>query len=494
MMEMRERIHFRLTAILLVISMLATMLSGCGNSSTHLEISYSENENTDISSWDSIDSSGVTTWDNASVVTWSDVDEFSDWVYSELLFADIAEEMPIVECRVLDYRDNGKYFDGEQVYRMVGDKFDVNSFLSKYAVGTGVIVICVVLNVVTAGVSTPITCFIAGAADASVSMAIKGAAFGAATKAIIQAIKTGDMEAALYGALEGSADGYMWGAIYGAATGGFKSKYCFTPETMVMSISGETMIANLSVGDLVYSYDETTNSFDFKPVTQLIRGDTTETVIIHFANDIVESTLNHPFLTSSGWYEAGRLQPGDSVFTASGEYQEVQLIERKNYDFPIEVITLCVDEYHSFLIGHEGLVVHNKCKPNEKYADSTYKFPEGSAQAAKYPKGIPFNSQGYPVFDQYATQTVKFPYPSLEGKQAGTCLIGNCSSDFRLANEAIGLTGATPPAGFTWHHCEDMMTMQLVPQDLHSVVYGGVAHAGGESLLADFWALLASAA
>lgn len=192
-------IHNRLILLLLVFCLVLTTLTGCGIQSQHLEVTYEENNNEDIHNWEDADNDSVTTWDNAFVVTWDDIDEFSDWVYAELLFEEVPEDMPIVECRVLNYQSNGKYFDGEKVYKMVGDKFDVNSFVAKYAIGTGVIVICVVLNVVTAGVSTPITCFIAGAADASVSMAIKGAAFGAATKAIIRAIKSGgDVEEALY--------------------------------------------------------------------------------------------------------------------------------------------------------------------------------------------------------------------------------------------------------------------------------------------------------
>ena len=485
--------HNRILPVILVLCLIMTSLMGCGIGSQHLEVKYEENENEDINNWEDVDDNGATTWDNAVVVTWADIDEYSNWVYAELLFEEIPEEMPIVECRVLNYQSNGKYFDGEKVYQMVGDKFDVNSFVAKYAIGTGVIVICVVLNVVTAGVSTPITCFIAGAADASVSMAIKGAAFGAATKAIIRAIKSGgDVEEALYGALEGSADGYMWGAIYGAATGGFKSKYCFTEDTPVLTDSGVRRISEIHVGDSVYAYDENSGIYAYKPVTQVNLGETKETIRVQIDGEIIECTSTHPFLMDSGWTPASELEKGNQVLSTNGSYCTVTAVDVVNYDTPISTYTVCVDEYHSFLVGNCGVVVHNKCKLNEKYANDTYKFPEGSAQAAKYPNGVPFDSNGYPIFDQYATKTVKFDFPSPEGKTAGTCLTGNCYTDFRLANKAAGL--ASTPPGYTWHHCQDMMTMQLVPQDVHSVFFGGVAHAGGESALAEFWATLVSTA
>lgn len=491
---MKNRIvHNRIMPAILALCLIMTSLTGCGIGSQHLEVTYEENENENISNWDSVDDNSVTTWDNAVVVSWTDIDEYSDWVYAELLFEEMPEDMPIVECRVLNYQSNGQYFDGEKVYKMVGDKFDVNSFVAKYAIGSGVIVICVVLNVVTAGVSTPITCFIAGAADASVSMAIKGAAFGAATRAIIRAIKSGgDVEETLYGALEGSADGYMWGAIYGAATGGFKSQYCFAEDTPVLTDNGLQRIADIKENDAVYAYDENTGVYGYKPVTQISRGEVLETVRIHIDEEIIECTSTHPFLTDCGWIQAADLVEGSQVLSENCNYRTVTAVEAVSYENPVMTYTLCVDEYHSFLVGSSGLVVHNKCKPNEKYANDTYKFPEGSAQAAKYPNGVPFDANGYPIFDQYATKTVKFDFPSLEGRSAGTCLTGNCTSDFRLANKAAGL--ASTPPGYTWHHCQDMMTMQLVPQDVHSVVFGGVAHAGGESALAEFWATLLSTA
>lgn len=488
-MDKTQIIYKRLISLLLVTCLIATTLTGCGIQSQHLEVTYEENGNEDIHNWEDAGNDSVTTWDNASVTTWSDIDEYSDWVYAELLFEEISEDMPIVECRVLNYQSNGKYFDGEKVYEMVSDKFDVNSLVAKYAIGTGVIVICVVLSVVTAGGSTPFTCFIAGAADASVSMAIKGAAFGAATKAIIRAIKSGgDAEETLYGALEGSADGYMWGALYGAATGGFKSKYCFTEDTPVLTAHGLQMISEIEVGDVVYAYDESTGIFAYKPVTQVSHGETSETVRVHAGGEVIECTPTHPFLTDCGWVQASDLKEGNRILSVNNSYCTVMAIDMLSYDSPISTYTLCVDDYHSFLVGTSGLVVHNKCKPNEKYANDTYKFSEGSAQAAKYPNGVPFDANGYPIFDQYATKTVKFDFPSLEGKAAGKCLTGNCTSDFRLANQAADL--ASTPPGYTWHHCQDMMTMQLVPQDVHSVAFGGAAHAGGESALREFWETL----
>ena len=51
-----------------------------------------------------------------------------------------------------------------------------------------------------------------------------------------------------------------------------------------------------------------------------------------------------------------------------------------------------------------------------------------------------------------------------------------------MANKAaFGVDSVTAtPKGYTWHHCEDGKTMQLIPSDLHR----GIGHDGGEKVIA----------
>lgn len=481
---MRNRLK-RIISSILVVGLFVLSLSGCSLSSQHVEMTYDENNNEDLSYWDNAADANVTTWDDGAIIYWSDVDDYSDAVYSQIVFDDISEDFPVVECKVLDFQTNGEYFDGEKIYQLVNDRFDVNSFIAKYAVGTGVIVICVVLTVATAGGTTPICCFIAGAAEGSATMAVKMDAFSAAINAVDVAVKGGNLEDIMYGAIEGSADGYAYGAIFGAITGGLNSKYCFTEDTLVATQAGLIPISDVEVGDYVYSYNEENAVFEYEEVTQVMNSDTNETVSVFIDGTSVDSTLNHPYLTNEGWVEAQYLKAGDLVYTTSGDYLPVDSVEYRFYENEIPVYNLCINNNHTYVVGENSAVVHNRCKPNEKYANDTYHFPDGSEQALKYPDGVPFDADGFPIFDQYAEATVKFDYPSLEGRANGTCLVGNCSSDFAMANRAAGFDKT--PAGYTWHHSQDMMTMQLVPQDLHSVGFGGVAHAGGESMLEAFW-------
>lgn len=479
---MRNRYLYKAIVVILAIAILSMSFSGCSRlSSKHQEMHYASNDNENLNNWgDSLED-----WDNGDIETWEDAEayRYEDAVVSQLLFEDILDEAPIVECVILDYRSNGDYFDGDMVYSMVNDKFDVNSFITKYAIGTGVIVIFVVLNITTYGSTTPVACFIAGAAKGSVSMAAKGSAFGAAIKAVTTAIKTdGNIEETLYGALEGSADGYMWGAIFGAAKGGINSQYCFAGDTIVQTEKGRQPIGTLCVGDSILSYDEESDLYEYTRITQVTNNYTDQTIIITAGGDSIESTLSHPYFTPYGWIPAGKLQEGDVIKSKSGSFVQISFIQDKSYEQPIKTITLCVDKNHSFLVGSSGLVVHNKCNINSQYAGKNYQLKD-KALAKKYPKGVDFTADGFPDFKPYAKMKVSFKPPSAASKAAGTCLTGG-DHDFVMANKAAGFSST--PKGYTWHHCEDMQTLQLIPTDLHMAV----RHTGGASLIRTLLAAL----
>lgn len=126
-----------------------------------------------------------------------------------------------------------------------------------------------------------------------------------------------------------------------------------------------------------------------------------------------------------------------------------------------------------------------------KIIKNTHYFADGSAQAAKYPQGIEFkkaaNGIEYPDFSKHAKATAKFDIPTKETALNHTGLSGEYYWDAKLANAQCGFEQT--PAGYVWHHVEDMRTMILIPQDLHSPAFGGMFHYGGASLIRDFLGL-----
>lgn len=475
-----------LTILLAAIMTLA--LVGCKNGNSHIAITDDDYKNDNIHGWDDI-GQDVTTWDNVKIYTFDDSDIISTYVYDQLLFDGITDEFASVTTIQFDYKSNSQYFSADKVYSLVGNKFDLNPLIAKFAIGTGVIVVCVVLNVVTYGSATPIACFIAGAAEGAITGAVKGAAMGAAIGAVTSAIKSnGNWEQTLYGTVDGATSGYMWGAVYGAITGGMNSNYCFTEETEVLTSTGMMSIANVEVGDLVYSYNENNQKYSYQKVTQKLTNSVDQTIKLTTKSGSIESTIRHPYLTDCGWIEAQDLSQGDLIATSNGNFEKVMNIERVYYESPVTTYNLAIENNHTYIVGVDHLIVHNRCNVNSEYAGKTYHFEEGTSQARKYPNGVSFSSNGYPRFEPYKINTyIATELPSAAGVKAGSCLSGVYSVDARLANAACGYSST--PAGYVWHHVEDMKTMILVPQSVHSVVFGGVAHSGGASLIR---ALLAS--
>ncbi len=88
----------------------------------------------------------------------------------------------------------------------------------------------------------------------------------------------------------------------------------------------------------------------------------------------------------------------------------------------------------------------------------------------KYRKPIKFNRFGYPDFSNYSIKNVKTKR-----------LTGNHQKDVRLVENILKQKNPQwkRRPGYTWHHHQDMKTMQYVPTELHS----SVPHSGGASRL-----------
>lgn len=93
--------------------------------------------------------------------------------------------------------------------------------LKNVAVGTGVILVCVTVSIVSGGVSTsPVCMLFASSAKKGTILALSSGGMGGVAATAITGIKTGDMEEAVKsGLLEGS-ESFKWGAIVGVLAGG----------------------------------------------------------------------------------------------------------------------------------------------------------------------------------------------------------------------------------------------------------------------------------
>lgn len=117
---------------------------------------------------------------------------------------------------------------------------DVNTetILKNVAIGTGVILICVTVSVVSAGAGAPaVSMIFAVSATKAETMALSSAAFGGISAGIVRGIQTGDFNEAIEAAALSGSEGFKWGAIIGAVLGGTGKAFSLKAATK----SGLTM-------------------------------------------------------------------------------------------------------------------------------------------------------------------------------------------------------------------------------------------------------------
>lgn len=97
-----------------------------------------------------------------------------------------------------------------------------DKMLKNVAIGTGVILVCVTVSAVTAGMGTApaVSMIFAVAAKTGATCALSGAVISGVTSAAVKGYQTGDLSEALKAGALGATEGYKWGAISGALTGG----------------------------------------------------------------------------------------------------------------------------------------------------------------------------------------------------------------------------------------------------------------------------------
>lgn len=93
--------------------------------------------------------------------------------------------------------------------------------LKNIAIGTGVILVCVTVSVVTAGAGAPaVSLIFAASAKTGTVMALSSGLFSGVTAGVVTGIETGDFDEAMKAAALAGSDGFKWGAFSGVIAGG----------------------------------------------------------------------------------------------------------------------------------------------------------------------------------------------------------------------------------------------------------------------------------
>lgn len=271
----------------------------------------------------------------------------------------------------LQYTENG--FIESKVIDVTSEEYNWKSFLTKMAIGSGIIIVGAVLTPLTGGAS--FGCALITITKVGVTFALSSGLGTLAVETVRGLIKGHTIENSLYAAshkgLDAFANGFMIGAAIGSVgvvSGVIKPVACFAEGTPVM-ICDEGRVAyksieDIRVGDLVYSYDFKTNTAEARRVLETYVKSSENLVKIYTGNDCIVTTPEHPFFDNEHdvWIEAGELTAGSSALTIEGKTVYIDDVEVvSSLEKSVTVYNLSVEDNHNYFVGTYGVLVHNDC-------------------------------------------------------------------------------------------------------------------------------------
>lgn len=125
------------------------------------------------------------------------------------------------------------YFQGTRYVFTLGDdgqtvvtefqKYDdtYDQILKNVAIGTGVILVCVTVSIVTYGAGAPaVSMIFAASAKTGTIMALSSGVFSGVSAGVVKGIETGNLNESMKAAALAGSEGFKWGAISGTIAGG----------------------------------------------------------------------------------------------------------------------------------------------------------------------------------------------------------------------------------------------------------------------------------
>ena len=278
-----------------------------------------------------------------------------------------------------------------------------------WAVAAAIVVVAAVAVVATAGgvagAALAVTAVANGVAVSSTATTVAagvfvGSSIALASSAYGAAIESDSLEEfAQYGdeALIATVAGGGYGGITAYSLPGHN---CFVAGTLVQIGHGTIPIENVSVGTLVWAWDEESGDVALKEVVETYVNETDELVHVFVNGEEIIATPSHPFYSPvKGWTDAVHLRAGDILVLVNGEYVVVEQVQHEILETPITVYNFQVEDYHTYYITESSILVHNTCpNPNEK---------KGSLEHQNKVKeiGTDLESRGYTVTYEYKVET-----------------------------------------------------------------------------------------
>jgi len=157
-------------------------------------------------------------------------------------------------------------------------------------------------------------------------------------------------------------------AVFSA--GAASTMKCFVAGTMILTVAGLVAIENIKAGDKVIATNPETFEVAEKTVLETYVRETTELLHLTINGDVIKTTFEHLFYAKDvGFVEAKELQVGDKLLDSKGNVLVVEDKKIKITDEPVKVYNFQVDDFHTYHVGCNGVLVHNV-----KYNDGSNKI------------------------------------------------------------------------------------------------------------------------
>lgn len=135
---------------------------------------------------------------------------------------------------------------------------------------------------------------------------------------------------------------------------------CFVAGTSVCTENGLVPIEKIQAGDLVWSWNDATDTAELKPVVDTYVNPCYELTHLTVCGETITCTPQHRFyVPQKGWTRAGELCIGEALVLLSGETVNVEGMRYERFETPVTVYNFQVQDTHSYYVGEAGIRVHN---------------------------------------------------------------------------------------------------------------------------------------
>ena len=144
---------------------------------------------------------------------------------------------------------------------------------------------------------------------------------------------------------------------------------CFVAGTLVMAVAGMVAIETIKSGDKVISTDPETMETSPKTVLETYIREVTTLVHLTVNGEEIVTTVDHPFyVKNQGFIKAGELIVGDKLLDVNGNVLLVENYDVELTEEPVKVYNFQVEDFHTYYVGENNILVHN--------AGKEYKIPK----------------------------------------------------------------------------------------------------------------------